>query len=76
MLSFNKFYLTGLSSLKLCRQEFKNSWLSNGKIRFPTKIMLATVNSFKLMKSSHEYQIMKYFSAMLCQDVVGQNKMK
>ena len=34
------------------------------------------LNSFKLMKSNLEYQIMKYFSAMLCQNVVPQNKMK
>ena len=35
-----------------------------------------TINSFKLIKSNHEYQIMKYISATLCQDVVPQNKMK
>ena len=38
--------------------------------------MLSTVNSFKLVKSDHEYQIMKYFSVMLCQNVVPQNKME
>ena len=27
------------------------------------------------MKSNHEYQVMKYFSANLCQNVVPQNKM-
>ena len=27
------------------------------------------------MKSNHEYQIMKYFSATMCQNVVPQNKM-
>ena len=26
------------------------------------------------MKSNHEYQIMKYFSAKLCHNVVPQNK--
>ena len=28
------------------------------------------------MKSNHEYQIMNYFSAMLCQNVAPQNKME
>ena len=55
----------------------------------PRYFMLSTVNSFKLIieifvKSSNihtmlyssEYQIMKYFPAMLCQNVVPQNKMK
>ena len=28
------------------------------------------------MKSNHEYQIMKYFSATFCQNVVPQNKME
>ena len=28
------------------------------------------------MKSNHEYQIMKYFSATLCQNVVPQNKIE
>ena len=28
------------------------------------------------MKSNHEYQIMKYLSATLCQNVVPQNKFK
>ena len=41
----------------------------------PRSIMLPTINSFKLMKSNHEYQIMKYFSATMCQNVVPQNKM-
>ena len=31
---------------------------------------------YKLMKSNHEYQIMKYFSATLCQNLVPQNKME
>ena len=38
--------------------------------------MLSKVNAVKLMKSNHEYQTMKYFSAMLCQNVVPQNKME
>ena len=38
--------------------------------------MLPKVNSFKLMKSKHEYQILKYFSATLYQNVVPQNKME
>ena len=42
----------------------------------PTQFILSRVKSFKLMKSNHEYQIMKYFSAMLCQNVVPQNKME
>ena len=55
----------------------------------PGYFMLSTVNPFKLIteafvKSSNihtmlyssEHQIMKYFPAMLCQDVVPQNKMK
>ena len=41
----------------------------------PRSIMLSTINSFKLMKSNHGYQIMKYFSATMCQNVVPQNKM-
>ena len=28
------------------------------------------------IKSNHEYQIMKYFSATLCHNVVPQNKME
>ena len=42
----------------------------------PKLFMLSTINSFKLMKSNHEYQIMTYFSATLCQNVVPQNKKK
>ena len=42
----------------------------------PKLFMLSTINSFKLMKSNHEYQIMKNFSATLCHNVVLQNKKK
>ena len=42
----------------------------------PRQFMLFTINSFKSMKSNHEYQIMKYFSATLCHNVVPQNKME
>ena len=37
--------------------------------------MLSTINSFKLMKSNHEYQIMAYILATLSQEVVPQKKM-
>ena len=37
--------------------------------------MLSGENSFKLMKSNHEYQFMKYFSATMRQNLVSQNKM-
>ena len=43
---------------------------------WPILFILFTINSFKLMKSNHEYQIMKYFSATLCHNVVPQNKME
>ena len=36
----------------------------------PRLFMLSIINFFKLMKSNHEYQMMKYFSAILCQNVV------
>ena len=42
----------------------------------PRQFMLSTINSFKLMKQNHKYQIMKYFSTTLCQNVVPQNKME
>ena len=42
----------------------------------PRYFMLSTKNTFKLMKSKHEYQTMKYFSATLSQNVVPQNKME
>ena len=42
----------------------------------PILFILLTISSFKLMKSNHEYQIMKYFLATLCQNVVPQNKME
>ena len=42
----------------------------------PRLFMLSTINSFKLMKSNHEYQIMKYVLATLCQNVVPQNKIE
>ena len=42
----------------------------------PRLFMPPIINSFKLMKSNHEYQIMKYFSATLCHNVVPQNKME
>ena len=32
--------------------------------------MLSTINSLKSIKSNHEHQIMKYFSATLCHNVV------
>ena len=38
--------------------------------------MLPTINFFKLIKSSHEYQIMKYFLATFCQNVVPKTKME
>ena len=38
--------------------------------------MLFKVNYFKLMESNNEYQVIKYSSAMLCQNVVPQNKME
>ena len=45
--------------------------------RFDSRqFMLSTVNCFKLMKSNPEYQIIKYFSATFCQNVVPQNKME
>ena len=42
----------------------------------PRLFMLPTINSFKLMKSNYEYQIMNYFLATLCQNVVPQNKLE
>ena len=39
----------------------------------PRLFMLSTINFYKLMKSNHEYQIMKYFLAMLYQNVVPQD---
>ena len=42
----------------------------------PRSFMLSTINSFKLLKSSHEYHIMKYFAATLCQNVFPQNSME
>ena len=33
----------------------------------PRWSMLSTINSFKSIKSNHEYQILKYFSATLSQ---------
>ena len=38
----------------------------------PRLFMLSTINSFKLMKLNHEYQIMKYIWATLYQNVVPQ----
>ena len=38
--------------------------------------MLSTINPFDLMKSNHEDQINEALSAMLCQNVVPQNKME
>ena len=42
----------------------------------PRLFMLPTTNTFKLMKSNYEYQIMKYLLATLYQNVVPQNKME
>ena len=39
-------------------------------------IMLPTINFFKLIKSSHEYQIMKYVLATFCHIVVPKTKME
>ena len=39
-------------------------------------LMLPTTNSFILMKSNHEYQIMEHFLAALCQNVIPQNKIE
>ena len=47
MLSFNQVFLTGLYSLKLCRQYFCGAMK---KFDFqPIQFMLSTVNPFKLM---------------------------
>ena len=40
------------------------------------KFMLSKVNSFNLMKSNHEYQSMRYFSATLYQNLVPKDKME
>ena len=42
----------------------------------PRLFLLSTINSLILMKSNHEYQIMKYFLSNLCQNVVPQNKIE
>ena len=42
----------------------------------PRLFMLSTIISFKLMKSNHEYQIMKYFLATLCQNISKDGIMK
>ena len=36
--------------------------------------MLSPINYFNVMKSNYEYQMMKYFSATLCQNLDPQNK--
>ena len=42
----------------------------------PRSLMLSTINCSKSMKSNHEHQIMKYFSATLCHNEVPKNMME
>ena len=78
MLSFNQVSLTCLCSLKLRRQDFKNSWWSNGKIRFPTKIIYAVHN--KLLQISEikswisNYEVLfSYVESQCCSSKIRWN---